>query len=93
MQVVTGLSKIIDGATELVNGVNPLTTQMDAKNQEIATVLLDAGFTEKDIKRFIDVSMVQFEEWMETEVKVRERIAKMMETKRPSRSKKQTEAA
>ncbi len=63
-----------DAAFKGVEILTPFITQMDDGNKSIATTLLDAGYSQKQIQRFIDVSTTQFEEWAEIEVEVRARI-------------------
>ena len=74
MQVVSGLKQVVDGVSELVNGVNPMTTQMTERNQEAVIALLDAGFNKKEIENLIDVSTVQYNEFIDIELKVRIRM-------------------
>jgi len=77
MQVISGLKQIYNGASEVLEGVNPLITNMTEKNQDIATLLLDSGYTPDDIQGFIDVSSIQFQDWVQLEMQVRDRMAKI----------------
>lgn len=76
LQFIDGLSKAATGVTEMVNGLNPFVETMNETNEAIATVLLDKGFTAEQILDFVDVSKAQLDEWLQLEVKVRERVAK-----------------
>lgn len=69
------IKKVATGLTEITEVVNPLITNMDKKKVDIATTLLDAGFSVKEIQDFIDVSRAQFDEFIEVEVEVRNRVA------------------
>ena len=76
MEILTGIQKVYEGASEVLNGVNPLVTTMEKEsNIAIATALLDAGFTEEQIQDFIDVSSIQFKEWVGFEIEIRKRMA------------------
>lgn len=87
MQIIDGLTKLYDGTIEVLEGVNPMVTTMSNEtNQLIANTLLDKGFTKEQIMDFISVSKTQLEEWLELEVKVRERIAMNAKRKRKAPS-------
>jgi len=86
MQLLDGLSKLVDGTTEIVSGLNPNVKTMDEVNTAIATTLLDAGFTPEHIINFIDVSKVQFEEWVAFEIEIRTRMAKKAQTAKTNKA-------
>ena len=71
---------IFDGADSL----NPFVSKMDAENIEIATVLLDKGYSVKRIQKFIDTSRTQADEWLELEDKVRERMERATAPTQPT---------
>ncbi len=72
--MLSSLKGITDAAFEGVDILNPFISKMDEENQQIAITLLDAGYNQKQIQRFIDVSTPQFEEWMTVETEVRKRM-------------------
>ncbi len=72
--MLDGLKKTIDGLSEMVEPLNPMVTNMTEKNQEIATLLLEHGYTVKEIQDFVDVSRAQLDEFISVEAKVMERM-------------------
>ena len=69
-----GLKKIAEGVNDIVEPLNPLVTNMTPKNKEIATSLLDNGFSVKEVQDFVDVSRNQLDDYIELEAKVIERM-------------------
>ncbi len=72
--MLDGLKKTIDGLSEMVEPLNPMVTNMTEKNQEIATLLLEHGYTVKEVQDFVDVSRAQLDEFISVEAKVMERM-------------------
>ena len=92
MQIVKGLTAVYNGLSEVVEGVNPLVSTMeDDGNQEIASALLNAGYTVEQIQNFVDVSRVQLDEFLTFEVEIAKRI-KAKSTTKPA-SKRSVKAA
>ena len=76
MQIVKGLTAVYNGLSEVVEGVNPLVTTMEDKdNQDIAIGLLAAGYSIEQIQNFVDVSRVQLDEFLAFEVEVQKRLS------------------
>ena len=82
LQFIDGVKQTVTGVSEMINGMNPMVTTMDETNEAIASVLLDKGFTPEQIKHFVDVSTAQLDEWLDVEMKVRQRLAKSRSRKR-----------
>ncbi len=82
IQLIDGLTNVYNGLSQVVEGVNPLVSTMDDEgNQDIATALLSAGYTEDQIKNFVDVSRVQLDEFLAFEVEIAKRMAVTAKTK------------
>ena len=74
--MLDGLRKIADGVAETVNSVNPLVDDITVKHEEMIAVLLDNGFEAKDITSLVDLDRAQYLEFIDLEIKVRERLLK-----------------
>lgn len=80
--MLDGFRKIVDGVQEVLDPINPMTSNMDKhRNKEIAIGLLQSGFSVEDIQQFVDVSRVQLDDFLEIEAKVMVRMAETKETK------------
>ena len=75
--MLEGLKKIAEGVKEISEPINPFITDMTDKNKEIATNLLSAGYSVKDVQNFVDVSRTQLDDFLEIEEKVFERMGKI----------------
>ena len=76
--------KIADGVTELIEPLNPMVTDMTQRNKEIATNMIAAGLTTKEIQDFVDVSRSQLDAYLAVEAEVERRIASMGKDKQPA---------
>ena len=75
MQILEGLRGIVNGASQVIEGVNPGITTMDEQNRTIASSLLASGLTIEQIQDFVDVSRIQLDKFLEVEVEVQKRMA------------------
>ena len=82
MEILDGLRKVVDGTTEMLNGVNPMVDSFkEEEHGAMVDCLLDAGFTEKQITSFVDVNRVQYLDYIALELKFRNKMA--AKTKKP----------
>ena len=72
---LSGFKTIYDGINEIVEPLNPLVTNMNDKNKEIASGLIASGFTIKEIEDFVDVSTKQLSDFIAIEAEVQKRMA------------------
>lgn len=79
--MLDGFKKVAEGLTEIIEPLNPMVTNMTEKNKEIATGLLQSGFSVKQIQEFVDVSRTQLDEFIEVEDKVLKRLEESKKTK------------
>ena len=73
--MLEGFKKIVEGVNDIVEPLNPLVTNMTDINKQIASGLLESGFSVKQIQDFVDVSRNQLDDYIELEAKVLERIS------------------
>ncbi len=74
-----GIKKIVDGVGDIIEPLNPLVTDMTPKNIEIATMLLEKGYSVSEIQDFVDVSRIQLDDFIKLESQVIERLKKITE--------------
>ena len=74
--MLEGLRKIADGVGETLNSVNPLVDDFKEVHEQMIGKLLDEGFNKEQITSLVDLDRGQFIDWIDLEIKVRERIAK-----------------
>lgn len=75
MQTIKGFRQVFAGLSTMTEDVNPLITNMTDKNKEIASGLLQVGYTVEQIQDFVDVSRNQLDEFIEVESVVLQRMA------------------
>ena len=74
--MLSGIRKVVEGVTDMVEPLNPLVTNMDNKNKEIASHLLEAGYSVREVQDFVDVSRTQLDEYIKIEAEVISRMSR-----------------
>lgn len=67
------LRNLLDTVDKGIDMVNIFTTDMCPKKEDMIDVLLEKGYTEKEILDLIDVVRTQAESYVKTEIGYRER--------------------
>lgn len=72
--MLSNLKDLVDETFDLVDKGNPFIEKLTETSKEMSLMLLDAGFTVPDIKKFTNVSSAEFHPWIDAEVALRKRV-------------------
>ena len=82
------IKKINDGIQEMLDPVNPFTSDINKyRTKEGLKLLVKAGFSKDDIKQLIDVSRAQADPFIDEEI-MREEIRKEIVEEKRTRTKR-----
>lgn len=80
MQVLEGFKGITAGLDQMVSGLNPLITTMDAENIDLVNKLLASGVTPAQIKHLVDVSVVELDKHLAVRIEAIKMMAEEAKT-------------
>ena len=69
------VKNVVDGVFDVAKAINPMTTKWSDKQEEIAMVLLDKGYTPKEIVDFVGVDIDDLEAFLSFEMALRNRLS------------------
>ena len=77
MQILDGFKETVGGLSTMINGINPMVSDIDShRNKEIAKGLLASGFSIEDITQFVDVDRAQLDKYLELMSEVQKELQK-----------------